>query len=108
MDNLLFFMALKPGRLAQYQEFIKEISENKTEEWQDLLARYDLLNATIWLKNIDGTDYVMVYHNTGPDFEEKFKAWDTSSHPFDQWFKKQITDNCEPMEVLTKLGSVTV
>lgn len=55
-----------------------------------MLARYDISCVKIWHKNLDGADYVFVYHETGPHFEEKIQGWNESKHPFDQWFSQQI------------------
>lgn len=55
-----------------------------------MLARYDMACVKIWVKTLNDRDYVFVYHEVGPDFQEKIKDWDNSQHPFDQWFNQQI------------------
>lgn len=90
MNNLLFCLPLKNGALAQYKQFIKTTSETKSEEWKDLLARYDMSCVKIWHKELDGKDYVFVYHEIGPKASELLSNWTTSSHPFDLWFGGQL------------------
>ena len=55
-----------------------------------MLKRYDIHSAKVWHKNIDDRDYVFVYHEVGSHFREKMKIWDTSSHPFDTWFRNNM------------------
>lgn len=91
MKTVLFCIPLKKNCLDKFKNFIKQTSENKSKEWKDMLARYDMSCVKVWYKLIEGKDYVFVYHETGPQFEEKIKGWNDSKHPFDQWFNQQIT-----------------
>ena len=108
MNTLLFCMPLKEGSLKQYQDFIKKTANEKAAEWKDMLFRYDISCVKVWDRNFEGKDYVFVYHEVGPTFEEKIKNWDNSSHPFDKWFNGQImaaydVKNVEAMESPHKL-----
>lgn len=86
MKTVLFFIPLKKGSLKQYEDFAKQTVENKSE-YKDLLKRYDIHSARIFHKNIGDRDYILIYHEVGPNFEEKMKNWDTSEHTFDKWFR---------------------
>ncbi len=89
MKTVLFFIPLKKGALTQYEEFAKQTVEKKNE-YKDLLNRYDIHSAKVFHKNISDKDYILVYHEVGPQFEEKMKSWDNSDHPFDTWFRNGI------------------
>ena len=86
MKCVLFFIPLKNGSLGQYEAFAKQTVEKKND-YRDLLKRYDIHCAKVFHKKINDRDYVLVYHEVGPQFEEKMKGWDTSEHPFDKWFR---------------------
>jgi len=88
-QSILMSIPLKEGCLAQYLAFAKEAQERATE-YKEMLLRYDIHSAKVWTQNISGRDYVFVYHDVGPNFEEKMKGWDTSAHPFDTWFRESI------------------
>jgi len=90
MKTVLFCIPLKKGQLDQFQNFVKQTSEQKTDEWKDMLTRYDILCVKVWYKNINDTDYAFVYHEVGPEFDEKIKGWNNSEHSFDKWFNQQI------------------
>lgn len=89
MNSVLFVIPLKIGSLIQYKTFAKESMERKGE-YKEMLLRYDIHSAQTWHKNIDGRDYIFVYHLVGENFNEKMKGWDTSTHPFDCWFRESI------------------
>ncbi len=90
MKTVLFCIPLKTGCVKQFQDFVKQTTEQKSEEWKEMLARYDMSCLKIWIKNLEHRDYVFVYHELGPNFSEKIKGWNNSQHPFDQWFNQQI------------------
>lgn len=89
MKTVLFCIPLKKGTLSQYEAFSKE-HVKREKEYKDMLTRYDIHCAKIWHKNINDRDYVFVYHEVGPNFREKMTGWDTSNHPFDQWFRENM------------------
>jgi hypothetical protein len=89
MNNKLFCIPLKARKLDQYLAFAKETLQ-KPEEYSDMLKRYDIHSAKIWNGRFGEQDYLFVYHDVGPEFEEKMKGWDTSKHPFDEWFRGNI------------------
>lgn len=87
--TVLFCIPLKKNCLNQYTNFAKE-TVKRAKEYREMLLRYDIHCAKVWHKNISGQDYVLVYHEVGPAFEEKMKGWDTSNHPFDKWFRESM------------------
>ncbi len=112
MKTVLFCIPLKLGFLEQYQAFAAQ-TVKRDKEYSDLLIRYDIYCAKIWHKNISGRDYIFVYHEVGPYFEEKMKDWDTSVHPFDKWFRGSIMavydiENASGMEKPNQLVEFTV
>ncbi|MFN7096688.1 MAG: hypothetical protein ACK4PR_03925 [Gammaproteobacteria bacterium] len=89
MPTVLFCIPLKENSLAQYETFAKEhVQQDK--EYREMLTRYDIHSAKVWHQNINNRDYVFVYHEVGPNFTEKMKGWDTSTHPFDKWFRDNM------------------
>ena len=89
MSSTLFAIPLKHGKLEEYLSFAKE-TELRAKEYSDMLQRYDIHSAKIWQTKIGYADYIFVYHDVGPDFQEKMKSWDVSDHPFDKWFRESI------------------
>lgn len=90
MSSVLFVSALKKDASEAFKQFVKDTAAEKSVDWKDMLARYDMSSVRIWLGQLEGRDYVFVAHDVGDDFAEKIKLWDQSEHPFDQWFNKQI------------------
>lgn len=89
MKSVLFFIPLKKGCLKQYEDFAKQTMLKKNE-YKEMLKRYDIHSAKIFHKNIGDRDYIIVFHEVGPQFEEKMKNWDASEHPFDKWFRSHM------------------
>ncbi len=90
MKSTLFTMPLKSGELEAYKAFIDECTGPKKKEYKDLLLRYGLNNIKLWTQTLDGKDYAMFIHDMDDDGMEKLKEWDSSTHPFDQWFNQQL------------------
>jgi len=102
MKSVLFTIPMKTNALDDYLAFIKEVLQ-QDDKYRDMLKRYDIRSAKAWIKRIGDVDYVFVYHDVGPSFEDKIKGWDTSEHPYDKWFNDQImqaydVENVEGME----------
>ena len=93
MAFALFTIPLKPGKLDEFQAFVKEYTGPRKTEYNDLLKRYGLKTAKVWLHEIDGKTQVMVFHEIEPDALERLKGWSLSTHPFDHWFGEQC-QNC--------------
>jgi len=92
MKTVLFCIPLKKGSLEGYKAFAKE-TVVRADEYKGMLTRYDISCAKTWHKNIGGSNYIFVYHEVGPDFEEKMQGWDTSEHPFDKWFRESMMES---------------
>lgn len=52
MQPTLFTMPLKPGKKQMYLDFINTITSEKVEEYRDLLKRYNLNSATLWIADL--------------------------------------------------------
>ena len=72
--------------------FSKKCLITKHKEYKDLLMRYGLNNVKIWINTLEGKDYAMFIHDMNEDAPKRLKDWATSTHPFDQWFDKQLRD----------------
>ena len=110
MATVLMQIPLKVGSLASYERFVAE-STIREAEWREMLARYDIHSARIWHSQIAGCDYIFVYHEVGPAFQERMADWDTSTHPFDVWFRGEIMavydiENAAGMEQLRQLADI--
>ena len=93
MSTTLFCMPLKPGKTQAYKDFVQECCKgSKQHEYKDLLLRYGLNNAKLWLHTLEGKDYAMFIHDMDDDGMEKLKDWDDSTHPFDRWFNSKLQE----------------
>ncbi len=91
MPSVLFTIPMKQGKLEDYLAFAKE-TELRAKEYSAMLQRYDIHSTKIWQSKIGNTDYIFVYHDVGPDFQEKMKSWGISDHSFDKWFRESINN----------------
>lgn len=89
MKSVLFYIPLKSGTLQQYLAFAKQTTERPVE-YGEMLKRYDIHSAKVWHGAINDKNYVFVCHEVGPSFKEKMGSWDSSTHPFDVWFRESI------------------
>ena len=89
MDSVLFCIPLKDGSLEEYHAIMAECVARE-QEYREMLQRYDLHAAKVWVKNLAGKDYAFIYHEVGPNFEEKLTKFGDSAHPFDQWIGEQL------------------
>ena len=64
----------------------------KKNDYKDLLKRYDLNTVKIWIHTLNGKDYAMFIHEMDDDAAKRLESWSSSTHPFDQWFDKQLRD----------------
>jgi hypothetical protein len=98
MKNLLFIQPLKPNTLPAYKTFIVEITGPRRKEYKELLKRYGLRTVKIWHINLNGVDYILVFHEAEDDALERLKGWPFSEHPFDLWFKEHLNRFYESTE----------
>lgn len=81
---------LKDGKLLEYKSFIKEFYEKKDHE---NFFSYDItgiLDVNIWKKEIEGTNYIIVYHEVSDDFTVKITNFLRSNLPGAIWFKEKL------------------
>ena len=113
MDSVLFCIPLKPNNLKAFKQFIADTERDKKIKWLDMLSRYNLASVKVWYKQFGDCQYVFVYHDTLPGYEEKLATFDNSTHPFDKWFNQQImavydVANVAGMESPSKLTELRV
>ena len=90
MKTILFINPLKPGKLEEYKVFAAEITGPRRKEFVDLLKRYHLKTSEVWHHKLGDIDYVIVRHEVENDIVDPLANWPTSTHPFDQWFQRQL------------------
>ena len=91
MQSLVFVNPLKEGMLETYIAWTKEITGPKKEEYTDLLKRYGLKAAKVYVHKIGGKDHIIVYHEAEDNASELLKEFPTSTHPFDKWFFEALS-----------------
>ncbi|MDF1795308.1 MAG: hypothetical protein P1U63_02095 [Coxiellaceae bacterium] len=92
MNPTLFIRVIKAGKTEDVKKFISECTTTKQNEYKDLLLRYGLNNVRFWFQAINNTDYMLFTHDIDDDAMEKLAGWETSTHPFDQWFQQGLAD----------------
>lgn len=92
MPTLVYINPLKPGKLEAYKAFCKENTSIGKEKYIEMLKRYGLKNAKAWHHELNGTQFVVVYHDAEENARELLADFMTSSHPYDQWFVEQLKD----------------
>ena len=90
MKSLLFAVFLKPGMLDVYRKFAAEITGPRKREYSELLKRYGLTTAKVWIEKIESRDRVVIYHDVEETALDRLKHWSSSTHPFDLWFAEQL------------------
>lgn len=92
MQTILAVIPLKPGKLQAFKAFTAEITGPRKVEYADLLKRFGLKNAKVFYYPMDGKEFIGVLHDGEPDAIQRLKKFETSPHPFDQWFVSQLAD----------------
>lgn len=54
------------------------------------------------LQTLAGKDYAIFFHEMGEDGFQRLEKWESSEHPFDQWFAGILND-CYDMDNLPEL-----
>ncbi len=91
MNSVLLRCPIKPGKLADYKSFISKCLE-RSEEYADMLHRYDMHSVKIWHGEHGGQHYAYVMHKVGKHYYDKIKQWEYSTHVFDEWFREALKD----------------
>jgi|GEM_PF-3576552 len=93
MPISLTILPLKPGMTEEYKTFANTLLTSKKKEYQARLKYYDLGKTTIWIETILDRDYSIVAHEAGINSKKLLANWEQSTHPFDLWFREQVS-NC--------------
>ncbi len=102
MSAVLFVMPLKKDKTDSYKAFLNECLGPKKNDYADLLRRYDLNTIQMWISTLNGRDYAIFTHEMGDDAAQRLESWASSTHPFDQWFDKNLRD-CYDVENVAKM-----
>ena len=86
MAPVLFAIPIQSERYHEYEAFVKEITGTRKKEYQDMLRRYGLKNAKVWLHTFENTQYLLTMHEMTPDAPKLLQEFASSTDPFDQWF----------------------
>lgn len=92
MKPYLSVAKIRNGKLEAYRKFAAAITGPRKQEYADLLKRYGLKSTIVWIRQIDGKDYAIVYHDVSGNAHELLKGWLSSTHPFDVWFREQLAE----------------
>ena len=56
------------------------------------MKRYHHKSAEVWYQKVGNKEYVVVYHEIADDVKDPLAGWATSTHPFDIWFREQLSN----------------
>ncbi len=90
MKKSLFIAKIRPGKMKAYHDFGRVITGERKKEYKALLARYGFKVTRVWTQHIGNEGYALIYHEVTEGAEERLKEWDSSTHPFDMWFRDQL------------------
>jgi hypothetical protein len=83
---------LAEDKVESWKAFARELVERRADEVQDMNERYGLTSHRAWLETSgDGNHYVVV-EIEGKGAEKFLQRLAKSDHPFDVWFRAQISD----------------
>lgn len=91
-NSILFINPLQPGKYKEYKAFTAEITGPRTQEYTDLLNRYGLKNTQVYYHKLEEIEFVIVTHAIEDYAPERLASWASSPHPFDLWFKEQLSN----------------
>jgi len=89
---VLFCRKVREGRLESAKQFVHNCIHNKSQDYIDLLKRYDLNDTRFWFYGSGGQSFMLFTHDVGPDGFSRLESWEASKHPFDAWFNDQLND----------------
>lgn len=102
MSAVCFTIPLKPGRSDAFRELAREVLSNRQAEYGEMLARYGLRDANVWIQRFGGTEYALVVHEVDDNYAELLADWPSSKEPFDLWYDKQLL-NCYDVKSLSEM-----
>ncbi|MCB1082261.1 MAG: hypothetical protein KDK63_03855 [Chlamydiia bacterium] len=88
----LFVMPLKEGKVETYKAFIEECMGPKSASYKDLLKRYGLNNARLWIHELEGKHYALFIHDMDEGAGELLAKWPDPNQPFDLWFDEKLRE----------------
>jgi len=81
---------LPDGQVEAWKEFALQLSGPRAGEFADFNARMGLDTHQAYLQHTPAGHLVVVVHE-GPGADDFLKRVAESVHPFDSWFRKQIS-----------------
>lgn len=80
---------VQPGKLDQWRTWVREMTEDRREEYTDHLSRYGLTRECFYLRHRQDQDTVILYAE-GEDPAESLRRFARSNHPFDVWMRQEL------------------
>ena len=87
----LVLAPIQDGKLEAYKSWIKEITENRMEAFNDMNKRHGITRHEVWLAETVTGPLVAVIHE-GPGADEFMPNVANSKNDFDVWFRDAIMD----------------
>ncbi len=90
-----------PGQEEAWKSFADELNNGKAEEFRAFNERMGITGHKAWFQESPNGAMVIAYHE-GPGADSMMEKLATSDHPFDAWFRDQIStihgmDPTQPM-----------
>ena len=83
---------IRKDRVASWKAFAQELAGPRNEEFREFNERYGLTAHRAALETMpDGAAFALVEHE-GPGAQSFLQQLSRSNHPFDSWFRDQISD----------------
>jgi hypothetical protein len=82
---------LVPDKLNDWKSWVDEMTESRKEEFEDFNQRMGLTAHRVWLMQTPQGPLAVVLHD-GPGATSLLEKVATSDHPFDTWFRENISE----------------
>jgi Ni,Fe-hydrogenase III component G len=83
---------LPEAKVGEWKAFERELTERWESELADMDERYQLTQHRAWLATAaDGSHYAVLDYR-GPGAENFLSRLAESTHPFDRWFREELSD----------------
>jgi len=89
MSSIAVALPILPGKTAEWQRFIGDLTTQRRDEVDAFHRRFGLSRANWYLNQTPGGDLAIVVLE-GPDAAASFGQWALSEDPFDLWFKREV------------------
>ena len=90
MTAIATVLPILPGKTEAWKQLIAEVTGPRLAENADFHRRMGVNKANWFLQSAPGGDLAIVYLE-GENPETAFRDWAVSRHPFDMWFKEQLS-----------------